>query len=208
VIDPEWVGDPWATDATGTDLRWVRTRALDIVVVRGLSSRFAFRDDAGVQVEFLPDPAIFGGAQPETETLRMRLRGLAFLHPGATFSLVDERNGARAEYRYDGGSAVHVEQIMAEDDLSTVSSDFRKGTQRPRPGPGGRPLRFAGTVDGLVVDAAVQWTDHPVSIVRSYAQGVRTRGGGRTWTAPGRHPGERSEGPRRSSSSTPVGTSW
>lgn len=207
MIDPEWVGDPWATDATGTDLRWVRTRALDIVVVRCLLSRFAFSAEDGVRADFLPDPEIFGGAQPETETLRMRLRDLDFLHPGATFSLADERNGARAEYRYDGGSADHVGQIMAEDDLSTVSSDFHKGEQRPRPGPGGRPLRFAGTVEGLVMDPAVQWTDHLVSIVRSYAQGVRTRGGDCTWTAPGRHPGERSEGPRRTSSSTPVGTS-
>ncbi|MFN0131692.1 MAG: DNA gyrase subunit B [Phycisphaerales bacterium] len=71
----------------------------------------------GTKVTFLPDPSIFPDTTFSYDTLATRLRELAYLNPGVTIRLADERsqeNGrVRAEsFKAENGLVEYVEHLM------------------------------------------------------------------------------------------------
>ncbi|MEM0984099.1 MAG: DNA gyrase subunit B [Planctomycetota bacterium] len=71
----------------------------------------------GTTIEFKPDPTIFEDCDFRFETLENRLRELAFLNPGVTIKLTDERVGAdgkpkSATFKAEHGLKEYVEHLM------------------------------------------------------------------------------------------------
>jgi DNA gyrase subunit B len=71
----------------------------------------------GTTVTFQPDPTIFPETRFDYNTLANRLRELAFLNPGVTLRLTDERVGADGKiksetFRADQGLPEYVEHLM------------------------------------------------------------------------------------------------
>ena len=65
----------------------------------------------GTTVTFKPDPEIFSVREFHHDVLVQRLRELAFLNPGLTLRLLDERSGQEHEFCYRGGIAAFVEHL-------------------------------------------------------------------------------------------------
>jgi DNA gyrase subunit B len=69
-------------------------------------------DRTGTTVSFKADPLIFTETTSyDYETLKTRLRELAFLNKGLKIDLIDERDGNKAEFLYNGGIAEYVELL-------------------------------------------------------------------------------------------------
>ena len=69
-------------------------------------------EKTGTKVHFVPDPEIFTVTQYSFDTLKHRLRELAFLNQGITIRLVDKRGEGREEsYFYEGGIRSFVEHL-------------------------------------------------------------------------------------------------
>ncbi|QYU66029.1 DNA gyrase subunit B [Leptolyngbya sp. 15MV] len=71
----------------------------------------------GTRVTFLPDPTIFPVTEFSFETLETRLRELAYLNPGVTIRLDDERIGPAgtprsATFHAENGLLAYVEHLM------------------------------------------------------------------------------------------------
>ena len=60
-------------------------------------------EESGTQVHFMPDKQIFSVTTYSFDTLKHRLRELAFLNQGITINLTDERTNNKESFHYDGG---------------------------------------------------------------------------------------------------------
>ena len=95
----------------------------------------------GTAVHFLPDAGIFD-ARFDGEVLAPRLQELAFLHPGITIVLDDQRVGQRQVWTYETGIAGYV---LHQNQGRTVLHD--------------EPIHFEGVQDGVAVEVALQSLD-------------------------------------------------
>ena len=59
--------------------------------------------DTGTSVHFWPDDTIFTETVYSYETLKHRIRELAFLNKGVKIELKDDRSGADEIFHYEGG---------------------------------------------------------------------------------------------------------
>lgn len=116
----------------------------------------------GTRVHFQPDDVIF------TETVEFsfdklvdRLRELAFLNPGVSISIRDERDDQRETFRFDGGLVSFVEYLNAS------RSPLHE-----------TPVRIQGERDGVQVDLALQWTTSYSETVSSFVNNINTIEGG------------------------------
>jgi len=62
-------------------------------------------DETGTTITFLADTEIFGEINYEFDTIRERLKELAFLNKNLEISLKDERNDQEATFLFEGGIA-------------------------------------------------------------------------------------------------------
>ena len=121
-------------------------------------------DRTGTTVHFTPDPEIF------TETtefdfakLDKRVQELAFLNRGLHLSIIDKRDGLEQtkDYHYEGGIASYVEFLNENKD-----SIFET------------PIYTDGEMDGITVEAAMQYTTSYHENVVSFANNIHTHEGG------------------------------
>ena len=97
----------------------------------------------GTQVRFLPSTEVFSDVEFHFDILAKRLRELAFLNSGVHIELIDERGDGRQElFRYEGGIRSFVEY------LAQLRTPLHP-----------KVIQFTGTVDGVAVEVAMQWTD-------------------------------------------------
>ena len=68
-------------------------------------------DDTGTTVTFFPDSQIFEDICFDYETLRVRLKELAYLNKGLHISIKDERSGEETDLMFDGGIVSFVENV-------------------------------------------------------------------------------------------------
>lgn len=129
--------------------------ATDLTEVGGAEKR-------GTRVHFQPDGQIF------TETLEFsfeklvdRLRELAFLNPGVTVTIRDERDDLSESFRFDGGIVSFVEYLNG----SKVALHDA-------------PIRIEGERDGVQVELALQWTTAYSEAVSSFVNNINTIEGG------------------------------
>jgi len=122
---------------------------------------------SGTKISFLPDPKIFNDSAFRYEILQHRLRELAYLNPGASIRLIDERVDRSGKPRedmfcFENGLLGYVEHLNR---AKTVVS----------------PLIGIQQVDesqGISVDIAMQYTDSPNELLLGFGNNIYNPDGG------------------------------
>ncbi len=118
-------------------------------------------DEGGTKITFKPDPKIFGDKTCSFDTLSNRLRELAFLNPGATITIVDERDDKEHTFSYEGGIIEFVKFLNGN-----------KSVLHPE------PIFFKKERENVTIEAAVQYNDSYNEQVFSFVNNINTREGG------------------------------
>lgn len=116
----------------------------------------------GTTVTFKPDPEIFSVLEFHHDVLVQRLRELAFLNPGLSLRLVDERTGQDQDFCFQGGIAAFVEHLNRS-----------KNTLHPK------PITLEDSNErGEHVAIALQWHDGYTENVLAFTNTVHNSDGG------------------------------
>ncbi|MBI5155247.1 DNA gyrase subunit B, partial [Candidatus Poribacteria bacterium] len=125
---------------------------------------------AGTRIRFKPDTRIFQSVEFNFDTLNTRFRELAFLNPGVTITIEDERSGKTNKYRYTGGISEFVRHLnAAKTPVNTKPLYFSKEREYDRAN---------GDKDTILVEVAIQYNDSYDSRELSFANSIHTRDGG------------------------------
>jgi DNA gyrase subunit B len=121
------------------------------------------RTKTGTKVTFKPDSQLFPDTEFRFETLAGRLRELAYLNPGLTINLEDERNKKQAKYLFPDGIASFVTAI---NEGKNVVND--------------KPVYFKveDAATNLVCEIAIQYNDSYNETLLSFANNINTIEGG------------------------------
>ncbi len=123
----------------------------------------------GTKITFMPDPEIFVTTREfKYEILSKRLRELAFLNPGITIDLTDERTERHEEFRFKNGISEYVEFLNRNKTLVNP-----------------KVIAFSGDAPAaensdakIVVDIALQYNDSYNEQVYAYANSIFNVEGG------------------------------
>ena len=119
-------------------------------------------EETGTTIIFFPDAQIFKeGITFSFETLKARLRELAFLNGGVHITLTDERTGVSEVYHYEGGVISFVEYLNKNKEVlhpEPIYISNRKGTS--------------------FVEVALQYNDGYVENIYTFANNIPTHEGG------------------------------
>jgi DNA gyrase subunit B len=118
-------------------------------------------EETGTTITFLADTEIFTELNYDFDTLRQRLKELAYLNKNLEISLKDERADQEATFLFEGGIASLV---------SRVNKD-RQVLHR-------QPIYISGITNSTVVEAALQYNDGFSESALSFANCVNTIDGG------------------------------
>ena len=120
--------------------------------------------ETGTQTTFMPDSEIFDTLDFSHDTLRDRLRELAFLNKGARIQFHDERDEENSEpvvFQYDGGLASFVTYYNQNKEV--IHSE---------------PIYIEGVQSETSVEIAFQFNTSYTENISSYANNIRTAEGG------------------------------
>ncbi len=117
----------------------------------------------GTRVTFKPDPEIFADCEFKYETLRNRLRELAYLNDNVEISIRDERSGAEDTFLFTDG-------------LREFVSHMNEGKEPLHAKV--IPIHGEDSENRLVVDIAMQWNDGYTENVACFANNIRNIDGG------------------------------
>jgi DNA gyrase subunit B len=117
--------------------------------------------NTGTTITFLPDKAIFGEAKCDFNTVSEHLRELAYLNKGLEICIRDERNDEEKTFYFEGGITGFVRHLN------------RNRVVRHR-----KPIYISSTVNGTIVEAALQYNDGFSESSFSFANCVNTVDGG------------------------------
>ncbi|MFH1352208.1 MAG: toprim domain-containing protein, partial [bacterium] len=116
----------------------------------------------GTQITFFPDNQIFTNEiEFDFEVLSRRLRELAFLNPGATITISDEREEKKHTFCYTGGLSFFVKF------LNKGKNPLHK-----------EPVYFKNEKNDVVVEVALQYTEDYGDILLSFVNNINTVEGG------------------------------
>ena len=120
--------------------------------------------DTGTIVTFMPDPEIFKeGTDFSYDTLKVRVRELAFLNKGLKITLTDNREGAKKseQFHYAGGITEFVRYLNQGKDL--VNKNV---------------IAFEGEKDKVIVDIAMQYQAGYTENMYTFVNDINTIEGG------------------------------
>ncbi len=120
--------------------------------------------ETGTVVTFMPDPEIFKeGTDFVYETLKERMRELAFLNKGLTITLTDKRAGREQEnqFHYEGGITEYVSYLNEGKDLIHPNV-----------------ISFEGQKDRVIVDIALQYQAGYSENMYTFVNDINTIEGG------------------------------
>ncbi len=117
--------------------------------------------DTGTTITFLPDKAIFGEAKCDFNTVSEHLRELAYLNKGLEICIRDDRKDEEKTFYFEGGITGFVRHLN------------RNRVVRHR-----KPIYISSTVNGTIVEAALQYNDGFSESSFSFANCVNTIDGG------------------------------
>ena len=118
----------------------------------------------GTTVTFKPDPEIFTESTVfEYDTLRTRVRELAFLNKGLRIILCDDRGEEKKkeEFVYEGGISEYVKYLNKN--KTPIHDDI---------------VHLEGETDNITVEVAFQYNDGYVSNIYSFTNNINTYEGG------------------------------
>jgi DNA gyrase subunit B len=121
----------------------------------------------GTRISFMPDSEIFPDTEFRFESLQHRLRELAYLNPGVTIRLIDERVDAKGKKReetfhFKDGLKGYVEHLNRSKTVMSPSISARK----------------EDTDSGLVCDIAMQYTDATNELLLAFGNNIVNPDGG------------------------------
>ncbi|MBQ4227844.1 MAG: type IIA DNA topoisomerase subunit B [Clostridia bacterium] len=118
----------------------------------------------GSTICFKPDPRVFEEVEFNSETVRHRIRDLAYLNKGVKFIFIDERirdeQLRRSEYMFEGGLVDFIGYLNKDKTVLT------------------EPMLFEGDSNGVRIRACIQYTDSYTESVFSYVNNIPTPEGG------------------------------
>ena len=120
-------------------------------------------DKTGTKITFFPDNEIFETIEFSYETMKTRLREVAYLNKGLEIELVDNRKGreARDSFRFDGGIKDFVDYLNRNKE--TMFSEVIYGEKKFK---------------DSEVEYAIQYNDGYNELIYSYANNINTEEGG------------------------------
>lgn len=138
----------------------------------------------GTKITFLPDPEIFTVLEFKYETLARRLRELAFLVPGITIAIEDERTGHRETFHFNEGLAEYVAYLNSGEEtlfknpiLITAEVDITDPTN-PVVLPKNYVTDPKKKISKMTVDVALQYNRRYSEIVFAYTNLINNPEGG------------------------------
>ncbi len=117
--------------------------------------------ETGTTVTFWPDDSIFTDTVYSYETLRLRIRELAFLNKGIKIELLDERTGDTETFHYEGGIASFVEYLNRSKEPIHV-----------------KPIYIEGEKGTNIIEVALQYTDSYTENIYTFVNNINTEEGG------------------------------
>lgn len=134
-----------------------RGKPLDSLTITGHT------EETGTRVEFIPDDTIFETVKFEYETMKARLRELAYLNKGLRISITDQREGQEQSetLHYEGGIVDFVKQLNAAKD--TVLPDI---------------VYIDEKASDCEIEIAIQYNTSYSDLIYAYANNINTEEGG------------------------------
>jgi DNA gyrase subunit B len=124
----------------------------------------------GTSIRFKPDARIFTSTEYSYDILSNRLRELAFLNPGVTIHLEDERTGKSSTYKFVGGIIEFVRHINTNKSLINQRPIYFKKEKDYS--------KADGTTDSIHVEVALQYNETYDEKLFAFANNINTRDGG------------------------------
>lgn len=119
-------------------------------------------ETTGTTVHFKPDATIFTETEYSYDTLRLRIRELAFLNKCITISLTDERAEDKSETFHFAGGIIEYVEFMDKD----------KDKINPK------PIYLEGEKNAVIVEVAMQYCDTYSENIFTYVNNINTEEGG------------------------------
>lgn len=123
--------------------------------------REEFRYEKGTYIRFKPDPEIFETTEIKYETIKKKLRYLAFLNKGIRIELEDRRSGKRDEFLYEGGIIEFVKYL--NEGANVLHKDVIYGYDEQ---------------NGIIVEFALQYNDSTSENLLAFVNTINTIEGG------------------------------
>ncbi len=121
------------------------------------------RNNTGTKVCFKPDPQVFPDTEFRYDTIAGRLRELAYLNPGLTITLEDERSGVSDTFLFPDGIVHFVRALNEQKNVLFEPPAF---------------FRFEDEPTGLVCELAFQYNDSYNETLLTFANNINTIEGG------------------------------
>ncbi|MCA8998715.1 MAG: DNA gyrase subunit B [Planctomycetaceae bacterium] len=117
----------------------------------------------GTTIFFRPDDEIFRRVQFHADTIRQHLEDISYIHGGLKITFVDETKGEKYELHHPDGIIAYLGKIIEEDKRKPIHEN----------------LFTADKDEGKIrLEMVLKWTESTDEHIRSYVNGIRTRGGG------------------------------
>ena len=121
------------------------------------------RHKTGTKVQFKPDPDMFPDTEYKYDILQARLRELAYLNPGLTITIEDERDGKSESFCYPEGIAAFIKNINEGKNLIHEEPVY---------------FRVEDEALNLVVEVAMQYNDSYNENILTFCNNINTIEGG------------------------------
>jgi DNA gyrase subunit B len=118
-------------------------------------------EETGTRIFFRPSHKVFSDTVFHYDILAKRLRELSFLNSGVRIELVDDRTGRADIFEYRGGIRSFVEHLGRNKNPLHATV-----------------MHFADESGGMVVEAALQWTDAYQEAVFCFTNNIPQKDGG------------------------------
>lgn len=118
-------------------------------------------EETGTTVHFKPDAEIFTELVYSYETLRIRIRELAFLNKGVKIILSDERSGKTETFHYEGGIIEFVRYV--DENKDKINEE---------------PIYIEGIKENNIVEVAIQYCDTYNENIFTFVNNINTEEGG------------------------------
>ena len=114
----------------------------------------------GTKIEFWPDDSIFTeGVEFQKEILMKRFKELCYLNPKIKIEFLDDRDGTKETYHFEGGIKQFVEDMNTKEPLSNAQF-------------------FQGKSDDIEIDIALMYCDDDSEKSLSFVNNIKTADGG------------------------------
>ncbi len=117
----------------------------------------------GTQIYFRPDDEIFRRIHFHADTIRQHLEDISFVHGGLKIKFVDEEKGESLELHHPEGIRAYLDKLIQDESKKVVHEQTFSAEKDE---------------DSVRIEVVLKWTEATDEQVRSYVNGIRTRGGG------------------------------